>query len=425
MPYGIEPSESFRLESTAQSERLLGLRRPLVAHHELQVHRFGEFDPARETFIVVMGRGQSSAYSELWVRENQDRYNIFVYDQPYQGASTPVPQSEDDIRYGDIEDFSHYVQHLDNVVAEVQRRMDEAGVPEGQRPHLFGHSLGGYTVKRYNQIAEYADRVETVHTSAHMARIEVRPNIVRRFLGENAQLAGGLAWLYNTGDGVADAIRNGVSLREAFSGPVADPERAFENRSQRPWAQTTAPEHTAAAYAAEVADFTLRTDRPSLRWTNQGIFAALGLHMPWRQTYAPEFHIVPSHDVIGDPAFMIHSARTAHHSAYVTVEGMLHDGLMWPEDALRAYSVMQYAFVSDPDAMRGDQSEVLAEIREQAAQGHTEFDVTPAAFDGERDHFGDFLRLSFPFAQRGVRAQRMEEARAIQEGSRARWEARQ
>ncbi|MEL6338966.1 MAG: hypothetical protein AAFQ65_03610 [Myxococcota bacterium] len=142
MPFGIEPSESFRLESIAQSRRLLGLRQPLVGAHSLQVHRFGDFDPNRETFIVVMGRGQSTAYSELWIRENQDRYNIFVYDQPYQGASTPVPQSEDDVRFGDIEDFSHYVQHLDNVVAEVQRRMEEA-VEEGQRPHLFGHSLGG------------------------------------------------------------------------------------------------------------------------------------------------------------------------------------------------------------------------------------------------------------------------------------------
>lgn len=404
---------------------MLGLRDPLVATHSLQVHRFGEFDPSRETFIVVMGRGQSSAYSELWIRENQDRYNIFVYDQPYQGASTPIPQNEGELRYGDIEDFSHYVQHLDNVIGEVQRQMTEAGAAPDQRPHLFGHSLGGYTVKRYNQIAEYADRVETVHTSAHMARIEVRPQIVRDALGPNAQLAGGLAWAYNTYSGVRDSIRNGVGLRQAFSGPVSDPDRAFEARSQRPWSQTTAPENTAAAYAEEIADFTLRTDRPSLRWTNQGIFAALGLHMPWRQTYAPEFHVIPSHDVISDPAYMIHSARTANHAAFVTVEGMLHDGLMWPEEAVRAYSAMQYAFVNDPNAMRGDQSEVLAELRQRAAAGATELNVTPAAYDGETENFWDFMLLSLPFFQVRPRTQRMAEATEIQAGSRARWEASQ
>lgn len=202
---------------------------------------------------------------------------------------------------------------------------------------------------------------------------------------------------------------------------MLDPDRAFANRSQRPWRQTTAPEHTAAVYEEEIADFTLRTDRPSLRWTNQGIFAALGLHMPWRQTYAPEFHVVPSHDVINDPAFIIHSARTANHAAYVTVEGMLHDGLMWPEEAVRAYSAMQYAFVNDRDSMWGDQSAVLAELREQAAAGETDFDVTPVADDGERASFGDFLLLSLPFFQLGPRIRRSEEGRAIQAASEARW----
>lgn len=193
MPFNVEPTAQFRIESTVESPRLFGLRAPEETTHELQVYQYGEIDPERETFIVSMGRGQSAAYAELWVRENQDRYNIFVYDQPYQGASTPVPTSEDELRYGHIEDFEHYPQHLDNVVTEVTARMREAGIPEDQRPHLFGHSLGGWTVKRYNQIEEYRDRVETVHTSAHMAKIEVRADIVRRYLGEDAQLPNGLA----------------------------------------------------------------------------------------------------------------------------------------------------------------------------------------------------------------------------------------
>ena len=349
MAFGVTPSESFVLRSSASTRRsVLGIG--LAAKnttHQLQVYRYGDFDPRKETFIVVMGRGQSAAYAELWVRENTSRYNIFVYDQPYQGRSTPTKTTPaDGRRYGDIEDFAHYPQHLDNVVNEVTARMRAAGVDSTRcKPHVFGHSLGGWTVKRYNQMERYRDKVATVHTTAMMARVEVRPKLIRELLGENRQLWTGAALAINLVDG----------LVRGFDAPSRDPDRRFEARLAKPYAQTTAAVHTAEVLAEEAADYSLQTNEATIRWANQAMLAAVGLHLPWRRSFAPELHIIPSHDIIADPTFMRVAARSARHGAYVAVEGMLHDGLMWPERVVRAYSAMQQAFVADPSAMQGEQ----------------------------------------------------------------------
>ncbi len=350
MAFGVKPTESFSLTSSVQTQQSfldLPVSPKRTTTHQLQVYRYGDLDPRKETFIVVMGRGQSATYAELWVRENKHRYNIFVYDQPYQGLSSPQRRSpSDQLRFGDIESFGDYPQHLDNVVNEVTTRLRALGVPpERSKPHVFGHSLGAWTVKRYNQIERYRDKVATVQTSALMARVEVRPEVVRRVLGEDRQLWTGAALAINAFDGFV----------RGFDHPARDPERRFEVRAGKPWAQTAAAEHTAEAFAVEAGDYRRRTEEPTIRWASQAMLAALGLHLPWRRTFAPEFHIIPSHDIIADPAFMKLAARSAEHGAYVAVEGMLHDGLMWPSDVVRAYSALQEAFVRDPESMLGEQ----------------------------------------------------------------------
>lgn len=350
MAFGVSPAASFKLHSPVTTQpRVFGLPLPSrTTTHDLQVYRYGNFVPTRPTFIVVMGRGQAATSAEQWVRENTERYNIFVYDQPYQGLSSPVYASpKEGVRYGDIEDFGDYPQHLDNIVNAVSAFMKAEGADAAHaKPHLFGHSLGGWTVKRYNQMERYRGKVATVQTSSHMARIEVRPQIVRRVLGEDAQLWTGLA--------VAECAVEG--LVRGYAAPASDPERSFAVYSKKPWGQTTAPRNAAEVYAVQSADYRLQTNQPTVRWALQGMLAALGLHLPWRRSYAPEFHIIASHDVISDPAYMKLSARTAAHGAYVAVEGMLHDGFLWPAEVVRDYSALQYAFATNPETMRGEQA---------------------------------------------------------------------
>ncbi|MEO0460468.1 MAG: alpha/beta hydrolase [Myxococcota bacterium] len=388
----VEPTASYPISSTVETPR--GSRRPpRLLERNLQVYQFGEIDPEKETFIIVMGRGQSAAaYTDAWVQENQHRYNIFAYDQPSQGLSDP--QREGDApRYGDIESFAHYPQHLNNVVEHVTGVMREHGIDESQRPHVFGHSLGGWTVKRYNQMEQYRDRVETVHTSAHMARIEVRADVAKRYLGEDGQLWNGVAIAAN----LVNGIRNGMDA------PASDPARGFSLRSQSPWSQTGAAEQTARAYDIERADPRLQTDRPTVRWANQGMLAALALHLPGRTTYAPEFHVIPTHDVVSDPAYMELSARRAVHGAYVAMEGMLHDGLRWSPEDIRRYSELQEAFVNDPDSMRGDQTHGIQND------------------PNDRAAWYEFPRMLL--SRRGpMNRQRHAEARALQAASRERFE---
>ncbi len=393
MAFGVTPSESFKLTSSVRSRAGLFGTKPTT--HELQVYRYGPMDPAKETFIVVMGRGQSAGYAELWVRENTARYNIFVYDQPYQGLSTPIMRSpEEGRRLGHIEDFGDYPQHLDNVVELVTQRMREAGIDK--KPHVFGHSLGAWTVKRYNQLERYRDKVATVHTSALMARVEVRPQIVRRVLGEDRQLWTGAAIAINAIDG----------LIRGFDAPSRDPDRSFTVRSTKPWAQTTAAAHTAEVYAEEKADYRKQTNETTIGWANQAMLAALGLHLPWRRSFAPELHIIPTHDIIADPAFMKLAARSAQHGAYVAMENMLHDGLMWPVDKVRDYSALQNAFVEAPETMLGEQR----------------IGEPPRRDPADRASIIERLATFIPGADRAGR-KRYAEATALQAESKRRYEA--
>ncbi len=138
----------------------------LNGHNGTQLYWVSLTKPSNtKAIVMVNGRTETALkYQELFYDLSQQGYDIYSFDHRGQGMSERIAQ---DPHMGHVEDFSHYIDDLESMIAHFD-------LSAYQQRYLLGHSMGGAITTRFLQTKD-ASMFNAVALSAPMFGIHLPP----------------------------------------------------------------------------------------------------------------------------------------------------------------------------------------------------------------------------------------------------------